>query len=213
MSGRGAPRIFSAVKRGGRVAIAAALGTVLVVGARAAEPRPGWSTYGAGAGRGGAAADRIPVSTLKPAFVLPLDGRVTSQVLAARDVPARGLTTLYVTTSGGAVYALGETGYVRWRVDLGRLPHRCRQLDGYGVTGTPVIDPETRTLYVADALGRLHALDLATGAERDGWPVTIYPDPAGELVWGALALTDGRVYAPTGSVLRRRPLRGEGHLG
>ena len=64
------------------------------------------------------------------------------------------------------VYALAENGYVRWRVDLGQLERVCQQIDGYGVTGTPVIDLATHALYVADAFGRVHALDLATGAEH-----------------------------------------------
>ena len=49
-----------------------------------------------------------------------------------------------------------------------------------GVTGTPVIDPSTNTLYVVATtkLGelifhRLHALDVTSGAERPGSPVLI----------------------------------------
>jgi hypothetical protein len=53
-----------------------------------------------------------------------------------------------------------------------------------GITGTPVIDAATSTLYVVDKVkdsssgkpvyaARLHALDLATGAEKDGGPVNL----------------------------------------
>ena len=55
---------------------------------------------------------------------------------------------------------------MRWRVELGQLERVCQQIDGYGVTGTPAIDLGTHAIYVADAFGRIHALDLATGAER-----------------------------------------------
>ena len=51
-----------------------------------------------------------------------------------------------------------------------------------GVTGTPVIDPSTKTLYVVSKsvilsvptfFQRLHAIDLTTGNEKSGSPVTI----------------------------------------
>ena len=185
------------MRRGGRFLAAAAVAALLVNGASGAGP-PAWTTYGGDPGRTGAASAALS-PPLRPAFVLPLRGRVTSQVLAARDVPSAGLTTLYVATSAGLVYAVSETGYVRWRVDLGQLANDCPQLDGYGVTGTPVIDAAGQTLYAADALGRLHALVLATGTERTGWPVQLFDDPAKELVWGALTLARGHVYAATGS--------------
>jgi hypothetical protein len=86
-----------------------------------------------------------------------------------------------------------------------------------GVTGTPVIDPATSTLYVVaksmDSTGtnfyqRLHAIDLATGNEKSGSPVTIaatYPGTGDggatvafnaqqELQRPGLALVNGTVY-------------------
>ena len=118
------------------------LAVLLVTGASASGP-PAWTTYGGDPGRAGDAAAALS-PPLKPAFVLTLRGRVTSQVLGARDVPSAGLTTLYVTTSAGLVYAVSEAGYVRWQVDFGQLENDCPQLDGYGVTGTPVIDAATQ---------------------------------------------------------------------
>ena len=85
-------------------------------------------------------------------------------MLVAQEVPGPGQKTVYVATTRGLVYALAENGYVRWRVDLGQLERVCQQVDGYGVTGTPVIDFATHALYVADAFGRVHALDLVDGS-------------------------------------------------
>jgi outer membrane protein assembly factor BamB len=178
-------------------------------GAQAATTPPGWATYGGDPGRSSATAASISPSAIRPSFVLPVRGRVTSQVVAARNVPRQGLTTLYAATSAGRVYAFSENGYVRWRADLGQYSNRCAQLDGYGVTGTPVIDEAARVLYVADGVGRLHALDLATGRERTGWPVTLYGDTSQELVWGALTLAGGHVYAATGSYCDARPSIGK----
>ena len=93
---------------------------------------------------------------------------------------------------------------MRWRVELGQLERVCQQIDGYGVTGTPAVDPATHSLYLADAFGRIHSLDLATGAERPGWPVTVYTDFRRELVWGALTIVDGSVYFGTGSYCDRK---------
>jgi hypothetical protein len=85
-----------------------------------------------------------------------------------------------------------------------------------GVTGTPVIDPATNILYVVsksvDAgqtnfYQRLHAIDLATGAEKTGSPVLIAATSPGayeggtdtfsarqELQRAGLALVNGLVY-------------------
>ena len=140
---------------------------------------------------------------MRAAWYTPVSGRITSQALVAQDVPAPGLRTVYVATTEGFVYALAENGYIRWRVELGQLERICAQIDGYGVTGTPVIDRDTNALYVADAFGRVHALDLATGVEHEGWPVRLYADFRRELVWGALTLVTGSLYVGTGSYCDR----------
>ena len=126
---------------------------------------------------------------------LHLDGRVTAQPVVVRGVPS-GQRTVYMVTSRGSVYAVSGAGSVRWRVRFGRLEHRCGFLDGYGVTGTPAVDADARILYVADAFGMLHALDLDDGDERPGWPVRAIADYRTEHVFGGLLVHRGSVYVP-----------------
>lgn len=166
-------------------------GAALAVGTSAgAVTSPAWTTWGNSTDRSGTAASE-PAS-LGRAFVLPLTGRITNQILAADG-------DYFVATSSGAVVSFSQSGLVRWKVQLGQLTSKCAQLDGYGVTGTGVIDPSSGTLYEMDAFGRLHALSLATGAERSGWPVQVFTDDRSEVDWGALTLADGSVYVPTAS--------------
>jgi outer membrane protein assembly factor BamB len=159
----------------------------------------GWLTFGNDPGRSGAAGRKASGSPRARWSIQLPAGRITSQPIVVRGVFGGTRATVYVATSAGQVYALSDGGRILWRAFVGRLSHQCPQLDGYGVTGTPVVDPATRSLYAADALGKLHALDLATGKERAGWPVRIFSDFRDELVWGALLAVRGSIYVPTGS--------------
>src|SRR2546423_3947038 len=175
--------------------VLAAIGA-LALGGSPAPPASDWLGYGFDPARTGAAPVSGALQSLRLLCRVRLPGRITSQVLVAGR-------SVFVATSAGGVYALDPSGRQRWHVRLGRAPTTCPQLDGFGITGTPVIDGAGRTIYLVDAFGRLHALALATGRERSGWPLTLYDDPQRELVWGALALVGGAVYVPTGSICDR----------
>jgi hypothetical protein len=67
-----------------------------------------------------------------------------------------------------------------WHVNLGTpFTPSCADLTPVvGITGTPVIDLSSSTLYVDTKLAagpsqKLHALDITTGSEKFGGPVTI----------------------------------------
>ncbi len=91
--------------------------------------------------------------------------------------PAHGATANEVTVPSG------RTGFFVGRGNANFAPE-------VGVTGTPVIDPASGTLYVVsksmNSAGRtfyqrLHAIDVATGNEKSGSPITIagtYPGTA-----------------------------------
>jgi hypothetical protein len=98
-------------------------------------------------------------------------------------------------------------------VPRGSLP--CGNFTPVGVTGTPVIDAATGTLFVAAmVMGSgggpqhiIHALDVATGEPRPGWPVDVGATAsAGGTTFntptqnqrGALLVLGGKVYVPYG---------------
>jgi hypothetical protein len=195
-------------------AVAVALLAAMICGAALCGAQPlaavkapphitGWLSFGNGAARPGSTSAALDPQTLHADWFRATDGMVTTQPLVARNVPAAGEQTAYVATNAGRVIAYAPNGYVRWQRTLGALPNSCSQLDDWGVVGTPVIDPASRALYVADGFGLLHALDLVTGRDLPGWPVRIYDDPSAELVWGALASVDGSIYIGTGSYCDR----------
>jgi hypothetical protein len=102
-------------------------------------------------------------------------------------------------------------------VPRNQLP--CGNFTPVGVTGTPIIDGATRTLYVDGMIlgaggtpqHQVFALDADTGVVRPGWPVDLnatvrFATNGGVLTFdsrvqnqrGALALVGGRVFVPFG---------------
>ncbi|HEY3912406.1 MAG TPA: hypothetical protein VGM07_21330 [Stellaceae bacterium] len=126
---------------------------------------------------------------------------------------------LIVATESDTVLALdARSGATLWSRALGRpaplanLP--CGNIDPLGITGTPVIDPPSQTVFldamVEEASGPHHlifALSLKNGAPVPGWPVDVaaalsargqHFNATDQNQRGALALLDGRVYVPYG---------------
>ncbi|HVA46778.1 MAG TPA: DUF4214 domain-containing protein [Pirellulales bacterium] len=126
----------------------------------------------------------------------PVDGQIYAQPLYLENVNIDGGThnVVYVATEHDSVYAIdASNGDMLWHdsflgpgitsvpsADTGS-PATQPEL---GITATPVIDPNTNSIYVlantkevrADGthyVYKLHALNLATGAENLGGPLTI----------------------------------------
>jgi hypothetical protein len=172
-------------------------------------------------------------------YSYPLDDQSFTQPLYVANVPFPGAgqhNAVYVCTASNSVYAFdadGKTSAPLWHKNL--MPAGASPIDGtttgygggpilpnVGITGTPVIDGSTGTLYVVAAtqessgvVHRLHALDITTGNEKFGGPVVIQASVPGtgsgsvngqiafdaqfELQRNALTLVNGVVYMAWGS--------------
>lgn len=169
----------------------------------------------------------------------PLDDQAFAQPLYVSGVlfPSVGQhNAVYVATESNTVYALDADGKASapfWKKRL--MPPAATPVDGtktggaggpitprVGITGTPVIDGSSGTLFVVSVtqessgqVHRLHALDITTGNEKFGGPVVIQAtvsgtgagskngqiafDPTLELQRAALSLINGVVYIGWGS--------------
>jgi hypothetical protein len=124
-----------------------------------------------------------------------------------------------VATENNIVYGLdAATGRAVWLRGLGRPTPRallpCGNIDPVGVTGTPVIDLASGTLYLDAMIDEegvprhlIFALRLRDGAVLPGWPVGVETELFARGVAfssrlqnqrGALALGAGRLYLPFG---------------
>jgi iron transport multicopper oxidase len=158
-------------------------------------------------------------------FATPLTKSPGEQVLA-QPLVVDG--TVFIVTEDNDAYSLdAETGAILASVSLGLEPWHSADIGcgdikpNVGVTGTPVIDKETKTAYFfskgyrpggghteADAIWMAHALDVKTLAERPNFPLeikgTAANDPAvaftpfTEMQRPGLLLLDGVVYGAFG---------------
>ena len=171
-------------------------------------------------------------------YTASVDGAIYAQPLYLPNVTFPSVGThnvVFIATEHDSIYALDADSAMSplWKISLidaahgaspGAIPEPsgdtgCTNISPeYGVTGTPVIDPSTGTLYVVSvsfengyAVQRLHALDVKTGAEKLGGPVFIQGtvvgtgngssngylpfDPKWELQRAGLLLLNNNVYA------------------
>lgn len=173
-------------------------------------------------------------------FTQPVDGSVVGNPLyvPGLNISGKGVhNVVFVATMHDSVYAfdadnaIGPNATPLWKTSLlayspaGATPAPisvvgCGTETAWtevGIISTPVIDPQTDTIYVvaetyenSKIVHRLHALDITTGAEKFGSPVTIaatYTSAAGTSTFVSshqinrpgLLLVNGHVYSGWGS--------------
>jgi hypothetical protein len=164
-------------------------------------------------------------------FKRVVDDQVYGQPLYVAGINIAGGThdVAYVTTVNNSVYAFdaNEAGASQpfWHVYFGAPASLadgkfgCLDMNGNaGIVGTPVIDAASQTLYVValtrargSYVQRLHALDLATGADLANSPVTIAAtgfDPLKENQRPGLLLSNGAIYIAYSSHCDKKPYHG-----
>ena len=139
-------------------------------------------------------------------FTQQTDGQTYGQALIAAGVSINGTThnVIYVGTQHDSLYAFdadsntGANASPLWHASFIQagvtqpIPQTAVNssdiTDECGITTTPVIDPSSSTIYIVSAVQNisdssfhqyLHALDLATGAEKFNGPIEINPTFAG----------------------------------
>jgi outer membrane protein assembly factor BamB len=153
-------------------------------------------------------------------FSADVSGPVYAQPLYWRPA-GNGRALLLVATEQNLVYALdAETGATVWKASLGApvrhasLP--CGNIDPLGITGTPVIEARSQTVYLnamvkSGAAGAprhlIFGLSLKDGSVLPGWPIDVEAalkssgetfDSAVQNQRGALTIVGETVYVPYG---------------
>ncbi|MFZ1141336.1 MAG: IPT/TIG domain-containing protein [Candidatus Sulfotelmatobacter sp.] len=140
----------------------------------------------------------VNVNQFGKLFACQVDGYVYAQPLYVAQVTISSTlhNVVYVATENNSVYAFdADNGAQLWHVNLGTPVPSTDVSSTYkdltpviGITGTPVIDPVSSTLYVVAKTKNtsnstyhqnLHAVDITSGAEMPGSPVEITASVAG----------------------------------
>jgi outer membrane protein assembly factor BamB len=163
-----------------------------------------WLTYHRDNSRTGFDPDGTVFRSARQGWVSPVDGAVYAEPLIDGG-------RLFAATENNSVFALSDSdGRVEWVRNLGApvpgsdLP--CGNIDPSGITGTPVMDPSSNSIFVVAFLRPEHqhwlfALDMSSGGVKFSRPIDpANADPLIEQQRAALSLSNGTVYVPFGGL-------------
>ena len=157
-----------------------------------------------------AAAAKMALDT---GFAASFTGKTWASPLFLENGPA-GKGIFVIVTSGNDVFALDETtGATVWTRNIGPAPGKsgagCGDISPIGIISTPVIDPQTRAIYVAGAVGtanaitghEIHALSPDDGTELPGWPIDVTGMTSGGVTFAPLAQNQRSALSLVGGIL------------
>ena len=150
-----------------------------------------WSTFGFDMARTGNNPSESALSAGTVGGLQLLWSQNLPSVVSAQPILASGVQTaqgavnmLYVGSQDGTFAAFNaDTGAVIWQNKFGSVSYSCGQT---GVNRSAAFDRATSRVYFEDGQEQLHALDMATGKEASGWPVTVGGTPGQDLPHGAM---------------------------
>jgi hypothetical protein len=143
--------------------------------------------------------------------------QIYAQPLYVNNGPGGAAAFIVATEQNDVVALSAADGSQLWLTNVGtpvpRLSLPCGDIDPLGITGTPVIDPDARVMFL-DAMTTpddgttkqhlIYALSLDDGSVMPGWPVDVSSLSFGALPFdssvqeqrGALLLNAGVLYVP-----------------
>lgn len=181
----------------------------------------GWRSFGYDLQRTGynpleATVGTNNVGTLQAVWTANVGSEMVHEPVYANGVVINGVPTnvLYAGSAGGrTIYAINAaTGSIIWQHRVAVSYYSCGGGQSqFSIGETPAIDPGKNLIYVADGRNEVHAYNLATGMQRQGWPLRI-ADYQGDhnFMHGGLTYNraNGLLYAVTGSTCDISPWYG-----
>lgn len=118
------------------------------------------------------------VATLQKLWSVNVGYGMVHEPVFASDVTvnSRATNVLYAgSANGSTMYAINASnGTTIWQDAVASFPYRCyHQNLTFSIGETPAIDRSKNLLYFSDGHNEVHAVDLATGKEAYGWPISI----------------------------------------
>lgn len=144
---------------------------------------------------------------------LQISGQVAEPVYASNvQINGQPVNVLYVSSGSGQAIAINaDTGGILWTHQMGTVTYMCGTSSfTFGANGAAAIDRARNRIYVPDGAAGVHALDMSTGAEISGWPVTIATQPDHNFIYSGVTYNaaDGSLYAETSSTCDISPWTG-----